>query len=92
MMKVLREIKRVLKPGGRFYFLDHVLGPEGSFAQKVHNCLTNSGIWPFLMDGCQLNRDIGACVKEAGFEEADITEFKAPLPILGPHVFGIAKK
>ena len=33
--KSLEEINRVLKPGGRFYFLDHIGAPKGSFKRKL---------------------------------------------------------
>ena len=34
--KVLSEVKRVLKPGGKFYFFEHVLDPNpGSFLGKM---------------------------------------------------------
>ena len=32
---VLREVQRVLKPGGKFYFMEHVIAPEGSTLRRV---------------------------------------------------------
>ena len=32
MLRTLSEVKRVLKPGGKFYYMEHIIAPEVSFA------------------------------------------------------------
>lgn len=62
--RVLAELHRVLRPGGRFHFLEHGLAPEPSVAAWQRR------IEPWqkrLADGCHLTRDATALVEEAGF-------------------------
>ena len=71
--KVLSESKRVLKPGGIFYFFDHVrANSDQKWMCKLQDILSNSGIWPTLGDGCRLNRLIGDEVKNAGYSRTNV--------------------
>lgn len=51
--KTISEIFRVLKPGGKFIFLDHVL-PESPFMAKAFKGV--NGLWKHLAGGCNLTR------------------------------------
>lgn len=85
----LREIRRVLKPGGQLLFLEHVRSKHPDLA-KWQDRLEKP--WRFLGDGCHCNRDTEAGIKAAGFELGDIkhpTLPKAP-PIVQPMVKGRA--
>jgi ubiquinone/menaquinone biosynthesis C-methylase UbiE len=62
--QALREMRRVLKPGGQLLFVEHGLAPEES-VQKWQNRLTP--IWKRIGGGCHLNRPIGALIESAGF-------------------------
>jgi ubiquinone/menaquinone biosynthesis C-methylase UbiE len=86
----LREIKRVLKPGGQLLFLEHVRSGESGLA-KWQDRLEKP--WRFLGDGCHCNRDTEAGIRAAGFELSDVehpTLPKAP-PIVRPMVRGAAE-
>jgi SAM-dependent methyltransferase len=87
---VLREVIRVLRPGGRFLFLEHVRGPEGSRLLRVQQSL--GPLWRKLGDGCLLDRDTEAFLIRAGFSELEVDRFSVPFPLVSPHIAGIARK
>ena len=60
----LAEIRRVLKPGGTFIFVEHGLAPEAG-VQKWQNRLTPA--WRRFAGGCHLNRPIAEMIRTAGF-------------------------
>lgn len=60
----LAELMRVLKPGGRFHFLEHGIAPDDRVATWQRR------IEPFqkrLADGCHLTRRPDALAEAAGF-------------------------
>jgi ubiquinone/menaquinone biosynthesis C-methylase UbiE len=59
----VREVRRVLRPGGRFYFLEHGLAPDAKVAKNQNRF---DGLQQRLAGGCHLNRDIGALVENGG--------------------------
>jgi ubiquinone/menaquinone biosynthesis C-methylase UbiE len=65
----LRELRRVLRPGGRFHFLEHGLAPDPAVAARQHRL---NGIQQRLFGGCHLDRPIDELVASAGFEVADL--------------------
>jgi ubiquinone/menaquinone biosynthesis C-methylase UbiE len=88
--RVLQEIVRVLKPGGRFLFLEHVAAPLGTWLRRVQHWLRP--VWKVALDGCCPDRDTLSVIESAGFDCISCQHFRAPLPIVGPHVAGLAIK
>jgi len=86
----LSEILRVLKPGGQFVFIEHVAAPPGSRLRKWQRRLRP---WfHFLADGCSPDRETWRAIESAGFAEVRLEHFDGPVPIVRPHIAGVAIK
>lgn len=62
--KVLSEIKRVLRPEGKFVFVDHGASPN-KFARAMQTVGTS--VTKYFTGNCHYNRPIETLLKEAGF-------------------------
>ena len=88
--QALREVRRVLKPGGKVLLLEHGLSPEPGVARWQHRL---NPIWKSLAVGCNLTRPVSELLKRTGFDIQDIEEYYlggAPR-IVGFHCSGIAQ-
>ena len=72
----LREIRRVLRPGGQLYFLEHVRADSARLARAQR--AFDATIWPHLFGGCHLGRDTAAAIKRAGFQHRAAGPFPVP--------------
>ena len=77
----LREMARLLRPGGSLHLVEHGLAPDAGVQRWQHR------LTPFqrhLAGGCHLDRDIPALLREAGFDtsglQADYVP-KQPKPV-----------
>lgn len=61
--QALAEIRRVLRPGGRFHFLEHGLSPDTTVARWQHRL---EPLQKRLADGCHLTRRPEDLVRAAG--------------------------
>ncbi|GMH01740.1 hypothetical protein Nepgr_003579 [Nepenthes gracilis] len=87
----LREVKRVLKPGGLYLFVEHVGAEDGTFIRYVQNVL--DPLQQILADGCHLTRETAKHIAHAGFVHVDSNmAFVSNASIINPHVYGIAYK
>jgi ubiquinone/menaquinone biosynthesis C-methylase UbiE len=86
----LQEILRVLKPGGRFFFLEHVGAAPGSWLRRVQRWIKPA--WRAAGDGCEPDREIHRNVEAAGFREVRLERFHVPIPLVSPHIAGVAEK
>lgn len=73
----LREMRRVLKPGGALIFVEHGLSPDPG-VRKWQNRLTP--VWRRCTGGCHLNRKMDDLVRGAGFTIADLRMEYVPGP------------
>ena len=76
--RVLSELRRVLKPGGRLIYLEHGRAPDPDVARWQRRI---EPVWKRLAGNCHLTREIGAALRAAGFEVEPIgQEYFAKAP------------
>jgi ubiquinone/menaquinone biosynthesis C-methylase UbiE len=61
----LRELARVLRPGGELRFYEHVAARNGRLARLQR--LLDASFWPRLFGGCHTSRDTERTLTRAGF-------------------------
>ena len=73
----LGQIRRVLKPGGRFLFLEHGRSADPGVSGWQDRL---NGLQGFLFGGCNLNRDIGRLVEGSGLVLSSIERYNGQGP------------
>jgi SAM-dependent methyltransferase len=68
----MREVHRVLKPGGMFHFAEHGHSPDEKVARNQERF---NGLEQKLAGGCHLNRDIPSIIESGGFRIEELDNF-----------------
>jgi ubiquinone/menaquinone biosynthesis C-methylase UbiE len=89
--RALAETARVLKPGGRLLFLEHVRSEDPSRARWQDRL---EKPWRFVGDGCHCNRDTVATISASPLRlgEVEAGELPKAPPIVRPLVWGSATR
>ena len=88
----LAQIRKVLKPGGRLVFLEHVAADGRPNRLKWQR--TIEPVWKHLMGNCHLTRRTEAEIQAAGFriEKIQRESMRKALPVCRPSIRGVARK
>jgi ubiquinone/menaquinone biosynthesis C-methylase UbiE len=71
----LGEMRRVMRPGAQMYFCEHGRAPDLGVAKWQDRL---NGAWGRIAGGCNLNRDIPAILRSAGFALDAVEEMYLP--------------
>ncbi len=87
---VLAEVRRILRPGGSFRFVEHVVAAEGTPTRTAQRILRRPWAWTF--EGCSCERDLDGAVRRAGFAEVEVEHYRLHTPFVpfNPQIAGVA--
>lgn len=90
--QVVSEIKRILKPGGQYMFIEHVAAPTGTWLRKLQSAVKPP--WKYTFEGCCPDRESWIVIENAGFHSVSLEHFdmQSPFIHIRPHIAGIATK
>lgn len=87
---VLAEVRRVLRPGGRLVFFEHVRAPHGTPVRGVQRVLRRP--WRWVFEGCHVDRDTAGVIHRAGFRTVAMRPLRLTTPFvpIQPQIAGTA--
>jgi ubiquinone/menaquinone biosynthesis C-methylase UbiE len=87
---VLNEVARVLAPGGRLLFLEHVRADDPQLARRQDRW---HGPWKLFGNGCHCNRPTLQTIEAAPFDVDDVEHGEVPKApsIVSPMIVGSAR-
>jgi SAM-dependent methyltransferase len=77
---VLAEIRRVLRPGGRFSFAEHVAARPRTPTRWTQRIVRRP--WAWVFEGCSCERDLAKVIRSAGFTSVDLGHYRIHSPFL----------
>jgi ubiquinone/menaquinone biosynthesis C-methylase UbiE len=88
--RALAEVRRVLRPGGRLLFMEHVRADTPRLARWQDRL---NGVQKRFACGCNCNRATVDAIRQAGFEVPDVKQERFPKapPLVRPLVVGVAR-
>ena len=86
----LSEIRRILRPGGHFVFVEHVAAPPGSWLRRIQELVLRP--WQWFFEGCHTHRDTLSEIRRAGFCNLRVERetLQSPFVPVNDQISGIA--
>lgn len=87
-----REVRRVLRPGGRFICIEHVADPPDTWVGRIQRWVFRP--WRWFFEGCHTHRDTEQTLRAAGFSKLHVERFRwasAFVPVR-PQIAAVAVK
>lgn len=87
---VLAEVRRILRPGGRFSFAEHVVAKPHTLTRGLQRIMRRP--WAWVFEGCSCERDLAGLITSAGFAGVDIHPYRIHSPFVpfNSHIAGTA--
>lgn len=90
--RTLAEVVRLLRPGGRFLFLEHVHAAEGTLLGAFQDLVERPHT--YIAAGCHPNRRTWQVIEESGLEVERLEHGRQPraVPTVRPTIIGSARR
>jgi SAM-dependent methyltransferase len=88
--QVVSEVHRVLRPSGRFNYLEHVAAKEGTLTRGIQRVVRRP--WAWVFEGCSCERDLEMVIRSAGFSSVENRGYRIHSPFVpfNTHITGTA--
>lgn len=87
---VARELRRVLRPGGRLLVMEHVRAHPGSRLARWQQRL--DPLWTRAAAGCHIHRETASILRDAGFDTAPLESYREGLiSLTAPRIRGVIR-
>jgi ubiquinone/menaquinone biosynthesis C-methylase UbiE len=80
----LREVRRILRPGGQLLFAEHGLSPDPRTARWQHRL---DGLQQRVVGGCHLTRPIDGLIRDAGLRILDLEHEQVRGPAVATYLY-----
>ena len=89
--QVVSEVRRVLRPGGRYSYLEHVAAADGTLTRRLQGAVRRP--WAWVFEGCSCERDLQTVIRSAGFNSVENRSYRIHSPFVpfNTHIAGTAR-
>ena len=77
---VLAEVRRILRPGGSYHFVEHVAAATRTPTRVLQRVLRRPWAWTF--EGCSCERDLESIIRAAGFASVTVEPYRLHTPFV----------